>query len=222
MDITKEEDIQAAVGQIMAEQGQLDILINNAGFGLNGSVEETKIEDARYQYEVNIFGLARLTQLIIPLMRKRKSGKIINISSVGGKVYTPLGAWYISTKHALEGWSDCLRFELKQFNIDVIVIEPGAIGTEFEDTMVQPMVERSGNGPYKNFVDGYIRFFEKNKNNPKSSSPPSVISNVISKAIKANKPKRRYVAGKYAKQLLFVRNWFGDKALDNALMGLLK
>ncbi|MCU1652217.1 MAG: Estradiol 17-beta-dehydrogenase, partial [Pseudonocardia sp.] len=133
MDITNDEDIVAAVKRITAERGGIDVLINNAGFGMYGAMEDTTLDDARYQFEVNLFGLARLTQLALPYMRDRGAGKIVNISSVGGKIYTPLGAWYHATKHALEGWSDSLRLELKPLGIDVIVIEPGIIRTEFGD-----------------------------------------------------------------------------------------
>lgn len=124
------------------------MLVNNAGFGCYGAVEDTPINDARYQFEVNLFGLARLTQLLLPKMREKGAGKIINMSSMGGKMYTPLGAWYHASKHALEGWSDCLRLELAQFGIDVVIIEPGAIKTEFGDVMAAPMLERSGSGAY--------------------------------------------------------------------------
>ena len=121
MDISMEEDIKKALRTIEENHGGVDILINNAGYGSYGSVEETTIEDARYQFEVNLFGLARLTQLILPGMRQKRSGKIINISSMGGRIYTPLGAWYHASKHALEGWSDCLRLELKPFNIVIFM-----------------------------------------------------------------------------------------------------
>lgn len=126
MDITQEADIKAVVQRITQEYGGVDVLVNNAGFGMYGSVEETTIEDARYQFEVNLFGMARLTQLLIPSMRARGKGTIINLSSMGGKIYTPLGAWYHATKHAVEGWSDCLRIELQQFGIHVVVIDPAS------------------------------------------------------------------------------------------------
>ena len=157
MDITREEDIVAVVERIREEQGGVDILINNAGFGTQGSVEETTLDDARYQFDVNLFGLARLTQLVLPYMRENRFGKIVNISSVGGKIYVPLGGWYHATKHALEGWSDCLRTEVQQFGIDVVIIEPGAIGTEFNDVFVGPMLERSGDGPYKDLAHGLAK-----------------------------------------------------------------
>ena len=110
-------------------------------------MEDTAIEDARYQFEVNLFGTARLTQLLLPSIRDKRAGNIINISSMGGKVYTPLGSWYHATKHALEAWSDSLCIELSEFNIDVVVVEPWAIKTEFANVMVEPMLERSGSGP---------------------------------------------------------------------------
>ena len=214
MDITKDDEVVATVEQIKQSHGGVDILINNAGFGSYGSVEETTIDDARYQFEVNLFGLARLTQLVLPYMREHKAGKIINVSSAGGKIYVPLGAWYIATKHALEGWSDCLRFETKPFNIDVIIIEPGAIATEFGDVYVEPMLKRSGHGPYRELANLLAKFSHNLQTNPNDMSPPSVIANTISKAIKARHPKTRYVAGKLAKPLLFVRKLGGDRFYD--------
>ena len=148
LDITKEEDILNTLETIKESHQGVDVLINNAGYGLYGAMEDTSLEDARYQFEVNLFGLARLTQLVLPHMRKQNFGRIINTSSVGGKIYTPLGSWYHATKHALEGWSDCLRLEVAPFGIDVIIIEPGAIITEFGEAMGGPMLERSGRGPY--------------------------------------------------------------------------
>lgn len=217
MDITKEEDIVGVVNQITAEHGDVDVLINNAGYGSYGAMEDTTIDDARYQFEVNLFGLARLTQLVLPYMREKKAGKIVNISSMGGKIYTPLGSWYHATKHALEGWSDCLRLELAQFGIDVIIIEPGAIQTSFGDVLLKPMMQRSGSTAYaelaKKMEKATKESYEKG-----GASPPSVIANVIAKAIRARKPKTRYAAGKLAKPLMFVRKWFGDRVFDRAVM----
>ena len=161
MDISKDEEIVAAVEAINARSGGVDVLVNNAGFGSYGSMEETTLEDARYQFEVNLFGLARLTQLLLPGMRERKAGRIINISSMGGRIYTPLGSWYHATKHALEGWSDCLRIELAPFGIDVVIIEPGAIDTEWGGIMVEQMMERSGQGPYATRRSAWPRLPEK-------------------------------------------------------------
>ena len=221
MDITKEEDVLAVVDTIAKDHGSVDILVNNAGFGMYGSVEETTIDDARYQFEVNIFGLARLTQLLIPYMREKKSGKIINMSSVGGKIYSPMGAWYHATKHALEGWSDCLRLELAQFNIDVVIIEPGAIATEFADVMHGPMIERSGKGPYAGIVHGLVALVEKEYQKG-GGSQPSVITDLLMKAVRAKKPRTRYAGGRYARQLLLIRKWFGDRIFDKAIMSMIK
>ena len=133
LDVTKGDDNERVVNQVIEGEGRIDILINNAGFGLYGPVEDVALEDARYQFEVNLFGLAHLTQLVLPHMREQGSGRIVNISSVGGRVFSPFGAWYHATKHALEGWSDCLRLETAPFNIQVVLVEPGLIKTDFGD-----------------------------------------------------------------------------------------
>ena len=143
MDILNNEDVDKAIDQVISEHNRIDVLVNNAGYGLWGAVETISIDEAKRQFDVNIFGLAYLTKKVIPIMRNQKSGKIINMSSMGGKVYTPFGAWYHATKYALEGWSDCLRIELKSFGINVILIEPGVIKTEFQDVMMDSTVERS-------------------------------------------------------------------------------
>ena len=221
MDILKERNIDDVVNQIIKEQSRVDILINNAGYGLWGAVETISIDEAKRQFDVNIFGLAYLTKKIIPIMRKQKSGKIINMSSMGGKVYTPFGAWYHATKYALEGWSDCLRIELKSFGIDVILIEPGVIKTEFQDVMMDSTVERSIGTPYEKKLKAlekatqemYIRGI---------GSPPSTITKLIIKAISSRNPKRRYVGGLFAKPMLFIKKWFGDKMYEKAIMSQIK
>lgn len=221
MDILKEKEIDKTVNQIIREQGRIDVLINNAGYGLWGAVETIKIDEAKRQFEVNIFGLAYLTKLIIPLMRKQKSGKIINMSSMGGKVYTPFGAWYHATKYALEGWSDCLRMELKNFGIHVILIEPGVIKTEFQDVMMDSTVERSIGTPYEN----KLRALKKATQEMYArgiGSPPSTITNLIIKAINSNNPKRRYVGGLFAKPMLLIKKWFGDKIYEKAILSQIK
>ncbi|MFL6021784.1 MAG: oxidoreductase [Marmoricola sp.] len=133
MDVTDDASMVAGVERIIAEQGRIDLLVNNAGYGSYGAVEDVPIDEARRQFEVNVFGLARLTQLVTPHMREQKSGRIINISSIGGKFYEPFGAWYHATKFAVEGFSDCLRMELKPFGIKVVIIEPGPIITEWNE-----------------------------------------------------------------------------------------
>src|SRR6516164_3306739 len=131
MDVTDDASMQTGVKTILNEQGRIDALVNNAGYGSYGALEDVPMSEARAQMEVNVFGAARLIQLVLPQMRQQRSGTIVNITSMGGKIYTPLGAWYHATKHALEALSDCLRMELKPFGINVVVIEPGGIRTEW-------------------------------------------------------------------------------------------
>ena len=221
LDIANEESIQKAVQNILASHNGVDVLVNNAGFGCYGAVEDTPIDDARYQFEVNLFGLARLTQLLLPKMREQGAGKIINISSMGGKIYTPLGAWYHASKHALEGWSDCLRLEVAQFGIDVVVVEPGAIKTEFGNVMAEPMVRRSGNGAYGALVQKMAQLTEESYEKG-NASPPSVIAEVVSAAVKAHKPKTRYAAGKFAQPMIAIRTWLGDRIFDRLIMSMVK
>lgn len=217
MDITDQNEVKLCVDQIIREQGKIDVLVNNAGYALYGPVEQVSIEDARRQFDVNIFGLASITQQILPFMREAGSGTIINLSSVGGKIYTPLGAWYHATKHALEGWSDSLRIELAPFGIDVIIIEPGAIMTEFVDVLYQPMLDRSTDGPYEEMINA-VAEASKGTYDPKQASPPSVIAETIARAVRSSRPKTRYAAGKMAKLILFMRGILSDRLFDKLIM----
>jgi NAD(P)-dependent dehydrogenase (short-subunit alcohol dehydrogenase family) len=218
MDITQEDDIVTAVRTITAGHGGVDVLVNNAGFGMYGSVEETGLADARYQFEVNLFGMARLTQLLLPAMREKGAGKIINLSSMGGKIYTPLGAWYHATKHAIEGWSDCLRIEVAPFGIDVVIIQPGIIATEFGKVLLDPMLKRSGQGPYKALAQGMAKGTRDSYAKPGAASPPSVVVDAIVQAIAAKRPRTRYAVGKLARPLMLLRKLFGDRVFDKTIM----
>lgn len=153
LDVTDEQSMVNGINRIMEEQGRIDVLFNNAGYGSYGAVEDVTLEEARRQFEVNLFGLSRLTQLVLPHMRRQKSGKIINNSSTGGRIYTPLGAWYHATKHALEGYSDCLRLEVAPFGIDVVVIQPGSIKSEWSNIMLEYVQKTSGKGAYANMTN---------------------------------------------------------------------
>ena len=219
MDITQSAQIEAAVAKIQAAHGGVDILINNAGFGSYGAMEDTPIEAARYQFEVNLFGLARLTQAVLPYMRNKpkagQKGIIVNMSSMGGKIYFPLGSWYHASKHALEGWSDCLRLELAPFDIDVVIIEPGIIETEFSDVMVGPLLKRSGNSAYAPMARSLAKSTQDSYE--KGGSSPDVIAQVVLKAVTSPQPKTRYVAGRLAWPLLLLRKWLPDRAFDWAI-----
>lgn len=131
LDVTDEESIKSAIDTIIVNEGCIDVLINNAGYGSYGAIEDVEINEAKMQFEVNLFGLARLVQLVLPHMRKQKSGRIINISSMGGRLTSYFGGWYHATKYALEAFSDALRMEVADFGIDASLIEPGGIKTEW-------------------------------------------------------------------------------------------
>ncbi|HNP19037.1 MAG TPA: oxidoreductase [Fulvivirga sp.] len=221
MDITKTEDINRVVETIVKDYKRIDVLVNNAGYAIYGAVEETSMDDARRQFDVNIFGLAELTKMVIPMMRNNNSGTIINISSMGGQMYTPLGSWYHATKYALEGWSDCLRLELKQFGINVVIVEPGVIATEFGDVLMDPMMERSGNGPYAKIARA-LKKATTDSYNEGGGSSPEVIARVIAKAVNSKKPKSRYVAGKLAKPMMMTRKWLGTGIFDKIIMSQVK
>lgn len=216
MDVTDEAQVVAAIERITNEQGGVDVLINNAGFGMYGAMEDTSINEARYQFEVNLFGLARLTQLVLPSMRQRRAGTIINISSMGGRIYTPLGTWYHATKHALEGWSDCLRVELAPFGIKVVIIEPGLIKTEFDAVMIEPMLKRSGTSAYAQMARKVAKT-SRLAYSARIASPPSLIAATISKVLKTRRPQTRYVVGALARPMLFLRRLLGDRIFDRIL-----
>jgi short chain dehydrogenase len=215
MDVTNEEDIEKVVAQVIAEQGRIDVLWNNAGYGLYGPVEDLSMEKAQQQFEVNVYGVARLTKKVLPYMRAQKEGLIINTSSMGGKIYTPLGAWYHASKHAIEGFSDCLRMEVKEFGIKVVVLEPGMINTGFNATVGQNFSYESKNGAYSRLVNGYIKAME---NNPTPGSNPEVISRTVLKIINARNPKTRYLVGRGGKLLVGIRRIFGDKFFDRMML----
>ncbi|MCO7187998.1 MULTISPECIES: oxidoreductase [unclassified Pseudoalteromonas] len=217
LDISNEQDITRCVNQVIEEQGRIDVLWNNAGYGLYGSVEETSLDDARYQFEVNVFGLARLTQLMTPYMREAKSGTIINTSSIGGKIYAPMGAWYHASKHAIEGFSDCLRLELEPKGINVVVLEPGAIKTEFPEVMSKQVLGNSGNGPYQDLAKRVANLSLKESGKDGAGSPTSVISKVIQEIINNPKPKTRYAAGKFSTTTLLMRRFLSDRAFDRII-----
>jgi NAD(P)-dependent dehydrogenase (short-subunit alcohol dehydrogenase family) len=221
MDMSREEEIEAAVETILSSVGGIDLLVNNAGFGLYGPVEDIGMDEVRYQFEVNVFGAARLTQLLLPAMRRKGSGTIVNITSMGGKMYTLLGAWYHATKHALEGWSDCLRLELAPFGIRVVIVEPGLIETAFGDVVADGLLKRSGSGAYAKPTQAVVKS-TKSAYGQRRGTDPGVIADVVSRAVRARKPRTRYVAGKYAKPMIGIRKWLGDRLFDRVIMSQMR
>jgi NAD(P)-dependent dehydrogenase (short-subunit alcohol dehydrogenase family) len=217
MDVTDEEAMASGVAGIVRDQGRIDVLINNAGYGQYGALEDISLGDARRQFDINLFGLARLTQLCLPHMRARKSGKIFNISSVGGKLATPLGGWYHASKFALEGYSDALRMEVRPFGIDVVVIEPGGVESEWSGIAAKEAERISGKGPYA----GLVAKLKKMQAGQKGA-PPKAITDLIVKGLHARTPRTRYHGGAMAGPMLFLRGWLSDRMFDRLIMMALR
>jgi NAD(P)-dependent dehydrogenase (short-subunit alcohol dehydrogenase family) len=216
MDVTDDASMVAGVQRIVDEQGRIDLLVNNAGYGSYGAVEDVPIEEARRQFDVNVFGLARLTQLVTPSMRKQGSGRIINISSIGGKFYEPFGAWYHATKFAVEGFSDSLRMELKPFGVDVVLIEPGPIITEWNEIARDSLLEHSGDTDYAKYArraHKVLTEFDK----PGRASKPEDVARKIRKAATARKPAARYPVGRGARMITSSRDHLPDRLFDQVI-----
>ena len=209
LDVTVGDDNERVVNQVIDSEGRIDVLINNAGFGLYGPVEDVPLDHARYQFEVNLFGVAHLTQLVLPHMRAQRSGRIVNVSSVGGRVFSPFGAWYHATKHALEGWSDCLRLETAPFNVQVVLIEPGLVRTGFGDVAADQLRRYVDDSAYKPQLEPLLRM----RDNPRvmdRGTKARVLAEVFVEAATADAPRRRYVKGMLGRPALLVRKWLGD------------
>lgn len=220
LDVTAEASLRSAVDTILKAEGRLDVLVNNAGYGAHGAVEDVPIEEARRQFEVNVFGLARLTQLALPHMRAAGSGTIINISSIAGKISVPAGGWYHASKHAVEAYSDALRLEVAQFGIKVIIIEPGAIKTEWDNTALVNLEKYSGTGAYGPLVR---RLTGKFRAGYRSGAPgPEVVAEVILKALRARRPSARYQVPFKASLIIFLKRLLPDCVLDWGIRRLLK
>lgn len=219
LDVTKEESMKNCVSKILTEEGRIDILINNAGYGFFGAIEDVSMDEARKQIEVNIFGLSRMTQLVLPSMRKNKFGKIVNISSMGGKMYTPFGGWYHATKFAVEGFSDCLRMEVKPFGIDVIIVEPGGIKTEWGTIAANNLESSAKGGAYEEMANSAAKNMRELYTGSKLTSP-NVIAKTIVKAVTAKKPKTRYLVGYGAKMGVIARRVLSDRMFDKIIKNI--
>ena len=193
LDLTDEKSIQECVAKIHEQSGGIDILVNNAGYGSYGAIEEVPIQEARRQCEVNLFGLAALTQLVIPHMRQQRSGRIINVTSIGGVQAFPYGGWYHATKFAVEGLSSSLRQELSPFDVQVVIIRPGAIKTEWADIAAQSLLNVSGNGPYAKAVRVVYALFTSERL-ARMAADPAVIADAVQKAVSAKCPRSVYTA----------------------------
>jgi NAD(P)-dependent dehydrogenase (short-subunit alcohol dehydrogenase family) len=216
VDVTEDGSMVALVETIIADTGRIDALINNAGYGMYGALEDVPIEEARRQFEVNVFGLARLTQLVLPHMRAQRDGYIVNISSMGGKIWEPLGSWYHASKFAVEGLSDSLRVEVAEFGIKVVIIEPGTIRSEWADIAAAHLEATSANTPYARqakLVAAGLRAAERLI----IAAGPEVVAEVIGKAVQDPRPRTRYTAGGGARAFLLAERILPDRGFDRII-----
>ncbi|MGN6609732.1 MAG: oxidoreductase [Jatrophihabitans sp.] len=221
MDLTDDASIVAGVERILAEQGRLDVLVNNAGYGSYGAVEDVPLDEARRQFEVNLFGLARLSQLVIPHMREQGRGRIINIASIAGKIYTPLAGWYHATKFAVEGLSDAMRVELAPHGIDVVLIEPGPIRTEWNSGARETLVSSSADGAFAAQARRAAAIL-KTADAPGIGSEPDVVGRKILKAATTRFPAPRYPVGRGAGTVVLARRALPDRVLDLGIRALFR
>jgi len=216
MDVTDDASMTAGVDRILEETGRIDVLVNNAGYGSHGAIEDVPIDEARRQFEVNVFGLARLTQLVSPHMRAQGSGTIINISSIGGRLTTPLGGWYHATKYAVEALSDALRMELRPFGIDVVVVEPGGIRTEWYAIAADHLEATAEGSAYADQIRA-VAGAMRSESNQRRYSPPEVIARTVGRIVTAHHPRTRYAVGFMAKPLIAARRILPDRAFDQLI-----
>jgi NAD(P)-dependent dehydrogenase (short-subunit alcohol dehydrogenase family) len=223
LDVTDEQSMVTAVEAVEQAEGAVGVLINNAGYSQSGAIETVPLQAARRQFETNVFGLVRLTQLVLPKMRAQRWGKIVNLGSMGGRLSFPGGGHYHATKHALEALSDALRYELRGFGIDVVLLEPGLITTEFGESATASMAVATipGDDPYATFnatvgavtkgaYDGPMR---------RLGAGPEHVAKVIERALKRRRPPARITITPSAKLMIGLRRLLGDRAWEAAMRG---
>lgn len=215
LDVTDEASMRAAAGAVEAEHGAVGALVNNAGYGEYGTVEETGLDGVRRQFETNVFGLARMTQLVLPGMRAAGRGRIVNVGSMGGRLVFPAGGYYHASKYAVEALTDALRFETAPFGITVSLIEPGLIRTGFGDTAASTLAGSAASaGPYAALTAAVDRQMARSYRSALLSAPPETVAAVIERAITAARPRTRYVITPAAAVLINTRRLFGARAFD--------
>jgi NADP-dependent 3-hydroxy acid dehydrogenase YdfG len=217
LDVTDEASMQEAVRKVEEAEGAVGVLVNNAGYSQSGAVESVKIDDIRAQFETNVFGLIRMCQLVLPGMRRQGWGRIVNVSSVGGRLTFPGGGIYHGTKHAVEAISDALRFEVRDFGVDVIVVEPGLIRTQFADVAVSKIESgTTDSGPYGEFNAAVATATAGAYEGPiaKLGGGPEAVAHKIGKAISRRRPKTRYPVTPSARIILGIRALLPDRAWD--------
>jgi len=218
LDVTDDKSVKVAINQIRDESSRIDVLVNNAGYDVMGAVEDLSIDEFKSQFETNFFGVIRVTKEVIPIMRNQGSGNIINVSSVGGRIGIPLNTAYISSKFALEGLSESMRYELDQFGIDVILIEPGVVKTNFFENADVVNINTTNNNKtslYSQLTQKLFEGFEPMLKSDSSSSLPSDVAEVIYQTIESSNRQVRYLVGKDADSIIKTRQNLSDKEFEN-------
>jgi NAD(P)-dependent dehydrogenase (short-subunit alcohol dehydrogenase family) len=208
LDVTDENSIRNAIEKIHNESGRIDVLVNNAGYALVGAFEDLSIDEIKTQYETNVFGLIRTTQSVLPIMRKQRSGLIINISSGAGRFGYPTGSAYVSTKFAVEGLSESMSYELEPFGIKTVIIEPGMIKTNFHNAVMVAKKSQDPNSPYTQLMEGMKNGLTKMIEN---GSTPEYVAEIVYRAISNENPKLRYLAGKDVEQWIEAKKKMSDE-----------
>ena len=216
LDVTDDKSVIDAINVISNRQGQIDVLVNNAGYEHHGAVEELSIEEIKTQFETNFFGAVRVLKAVLPVMRKQRSGAIVNISSIGGKIGVPLNSAYVGSKFALEGFSESIKYELESFGIKVILIEPGAVNTNYLENSKQAQKAMGSDSPYAEFSKKVSEGIRESFNHTNSSSPKQV-AEVILGAIKSEKPNTRYLVGNDAVTIMERRKKSTDSELERSI-----
>jgi NAD(P)-dependent dehydrogenase (short-subunit alcohol dehydrogenase family) len=221
LDVTDEESMQSAVKAVEDEHGAVGVLVNNAGYSQSGAIEDVPMDEVRRQFETNVFGLARMCQLVLPGMRRQHWGRIVNLSSMGGRFTFPGGGYYHATKHAVEAISDALRFEVAGFGVQVMIIEPGLIRTGFGEAAVGSIRGGvTGDGPYAEFNSAVAESTKSvYEEGPlaRLGGGPETVAHAVEKAITARRPKTRYKVTPSARMILTTRRLLPDRAWDSFL-----
>jgi NADP-dependent 3-hydroxy acid dehydrogenase YdfG len=219
LDVTDETSMMEAVKTIESKHSAVDILVNNAGYGLNGPVEELEMNSVRHEFETNVFGLVRLSQLVLPEMRRKGWGRIINVGSVGGTFTAPGASAYHASKWAVESFNDALRFEVKPFGVDVVLIQPTGVYTEFDKKIAVSSSDLPANSPYKFFMDNHLKVTTQmfSGNSSAGIIKAEDVANTILKATQARRPKTRYRVGLSAHIYVGLRRILSDRAWDRMM-----
>jgi NAD(P)-dependent dehydrogenase (short-subunit alcohol dehydrogenase family) len=217
LDVTDENSVKNAIQSILSESGRIDLLVNNAGYGLTGAFEDIGMDEIKSLYETNVFGVIRVTQAVLPIMRKQGSGRIINISSGAGRIGYPGGSAYVSSKFALEGLSESMAFEVEQFGIKTVLVEPGFIRTNFAENIVTAKKAQDPNSPYSQMMM-QMKSSSHRRRMIENAPDADLVASVIVEAATAKEPNLRYLAGKDVQQMVAAKKSMSDEEFQKMIM----